>query len=302
MPKPAFPAFTPFVLLLALLASPESPQASPPAAGAPVERSWLDANGDPLPLRTDEEVEEFLRTAPVKELEGISRGVAGARKALLQKGDIKMHAVFRTVTVEERERRLQNRVVWFYRDHYIHEPAAYALSELLALEMVPPAVERTLRGTPGSLQIWVEGATAAVDRKKEGRRSPDERSIMLQYYQMQVFDNLINNLDRNQGNILIDPHERAWLIDHTRAFVRDTQLATPDTVRRVERGLWEKLRSLSDQELEAAIEPYLPGPERAALLERRRLLVELIQGKIDLLGDEGVLFDRAELSPRRPEK
>ena len=301
MPIPAVPAFTPFVVLLALLASAESPQPSPPAAGAPVERSWLDANGDPLPLRTNEEVEEFLRTAPVKELKGISRGVAGARKALLQTGDIKMHAVFRTVAVEEREHRLRSRVVWFFRDHYIHEPAAYALSELLGLEMVPPAVERTLRGTPGSLQIWVEGAAAAVDQK-EGFRSPDERSSLLQYYQMQVFDNLINNLDRNQGNILFDPHWRAWLIDHTQAFVRDRQLPAPDTVRRVERGLWEKLRSLSDQELEAAIEPYLPGPERAALLERRRLLVELIQGKIDLLGDEGVLFDRAELRPRRPEK
>ena len=40
------------------------------------------------------------------------------------------------------------------------------------------------------------------------------------------------------------------------------------------------------------------GPERGALLERRRLLVELIQSKIELLGEDGVLFDRSELEVR----
>jgi hypothetical protein len=225
--------------------------------------------------------------------------VAGARKTLLRKGDIELHAVFRTVAVEERQRQLQARLVWFFRDHYIHEPAAYALSELLGLEMVPPAVVRTVRGTPGSLQLWLEDVKASVELQETGAESPDQRAVMFQYYQMQVFDNLINNLDRNQGNILVDTDWRGWLIDHTRAFIRDRQLPSPATVRRCERGFWERLRSLSDAELEAAIEPYIPGPERAALLERRRLLVEHIQSKIDLVGADGVLFDRAELEVRR---
>jgi hypothetical protein len=265
------------------------------AASPAEERQWLDPEGGPLPLKTDEEVEEFLRTATVKNLEDIGRGVGGAQKALLQKGDLEMAAVFRTIAIAVQRPSRTDRRGPFFRDHYIHEPAAYALSELLGLEMVPPSVERTIAGTPGSLQIFVEGAKAAVDLKNEGAKPASERVVMFRYYQMQVFDNLINNVDRNQGNILVDPHGRAWLIDHTRAFVRDQELVSPNTVRRIERGLWEKLKSLSDAELEAAIEPYIPSIERAAFLERRRLLVELIQAKIDLIGEEAVLFDHAEL-------
>jgi hypothetical protein len=295
---PYAPIATTVALLLAPLTPARPGQAAPSVSSAPVERSWLDSNGDPLPLQTDKELEEFLRTAKVVKLERTSRGVAGAQKALLRKGDIEMHAVFRTVAIEERQQRMRDRVVWFFRDHYIHEPAAYALSELLGLEMVPPAVERTIRGTPGSLQLWLEDVKASVELKEKGIQAPDERAMLLQFYQMQLFDNLINNLDRNQGNILVDAQWRGWLIDHTRAFVRDRKLPTPQMVRRVERGVWERLRTVSDEELAAAVEPYIPGPERGALLERRRLLVELIQEKIDQVGEEFVLFDRTELETR----
>lgn len=261
----------------------------------PVDRPWPDAEGNPLPLRTDEELREFLRTAEVVKLEAISRGVAGTRKALLRKDDTAMYAAFRTVSVEERERRLGDRVILFFRDDYRNEPAAYALSELLDLDMVPPAVERTIRDQPGSLQVWLEDTRPAVELREDGIRAPDQKAILLQYYQMQVFDNLIQNLDRNQGNILVDEKWRVWLIDHTRAFIRDERLPSPSTVRRCERGLWERLRTVSDEEIQAAVEPYLPPPERSGLLKRRRRLVELIQEKIDTLGEEGVLFDRSEM-------
>jgi hypothetical protein len=114
---------------------------------------------------------------------------------------------------------------------------------------------------------------------------------------MHVFDNLINNIDRNMGNILFDPDWRVWLIDHSRAFIRDQKLPNPERVRRIEQHLWERLRSVSDEELEAAVEPYLAEPERAALLERRRLLVELIEQKIAQLGEDGVLFSWSSAGP-----
>jgi hypothetical protein len=181
--------------------------------------------------------------------------------------------------------------VWFFRDHYIHEPAAYVLSELLGFGMVPPTVNRKLRGEPASVQLWVENAMLETQRVERGLEPPDQRRYLLQQYQMHVFDNLINNIDRTRENIVIDPDWRFWLIDHSRAFIRDRALRAPHTVRRVERGIWERLRSVSDEELEAAIEPFLDGPERSALLERRRLLVELIEEKIELLGEDGILFD-----------
>ncbi len=274
------------VLLTAGLTGAEAQAARPDSA----HHVWLDVDGRPLSLQTDAELEEFLRTARIVESKKTKHGKWGARKLRLVKGDVTAHAACRTMAVEDRWRRFPDRDVWFFRDHYIHEPAAYALSELLGLEMVPPAVRRTVRGKPASVQIWVEGVMVALERNERGIQPPDPRDYNLQLHQMRLFDNLINNTDRNQGNILIDPDWRIWLIDHSRAFVRDQKLPAPHQVRRVERRVWERLRSLSDEELEAAVEPYLGGPERAALLERRRLLVELIEEKIAQLGEEQVVF------------
>jgi hypothetical protein len=264
--------------------------AQPALRVAPAGNVWLDVNSQPLPLQTDAELEEFLRTARIVDSKKAEHGRYGVRKLRLAKGDIAAHAACRTIAVEDRWRRLSDRDVWFFRDHHVHEPAAYALSELLGFEMVPPAVKRSVRGKPASVQLWVEGGMLEVQRHERGIPPPDPRRFALQRYQMRLFDNLINNFDRNLSNILIDSDWRIWLIDHSRAFVRDRTLRFPQEVRRVERGVWERLRSVSDEELEAAMEPYLGGPERAALLERRRLLVELLNKKIAQLGEDGVLF------------
>jgi hypothetical protein len=280
-------------LLVALLAvgvaGAEAP-AAPPAGPVSSEYVWLDVKGQPLPMQARAELEEFLQTARVIKSDKTKHGKFGVRKLWMEKDGVTAHAACRMMAFEDRKRQLKDRDVWFFRDHYIHEPAAYALSELLGLGMVPPAVKRSVNGKPASVQIWVEDSMLEIQREERGVPPPDSRSYLLQLYQMRVFDNLINNLDRNQGNIVFDSDWRVWLIDHSRAFVRDRKLPSPQVVRRVERGFWERLRSVSDEELDAAIEPYLGGPERAALIERRRLLVELIEEKIALLGEDGILF------------
>jgi len=262
-------------------------QVAPPDS---VQSAWLDVNGEPLPLQANAELEEFLRTARVVDSKKTEHGRYGVRRLRLEKDGVAAHAACRTIAIEDRWRRLPDRDVWFFRDHHIHEPAAYALSELFGFEMVPPAVQRPVGGRGASLQIWIEGAMVGIERYERGIEPPDPRRYELQRYQMRLFDNLINNLDRNLGNVLIDSDWRIWLIDHSRSFVRDQKLPDPQQVRRVERGVWERLRSVSDEELDAAMEPYLGGPERAAVLERRRLLVELIEEKIALLGEDGILF------------
>jgi hypothetical protein len=283
-------------LLTAALVGAEA-RAAGPADLASTPHVWLDARGQPLPMQSPAELEELLRTARVVESEKTEHGRFGVRRLLLEKDGLEVHAAGRMMAEEDRKRRLLEREVWFFRDHYIHEPAAYALSELLGLGMVPPAVERSVNGKPASVQLWVEDCLVEIEREKQGVQPPDSRTYLLQLYQMYVFDNLINNIDRNLGNILFDPDWRVWLIDHSRAFIRDHKLPSPERVRRIERHLWERLRTVSDEELEAAIEPYLAEPERAALLERRRLLVELIEEKIAQVGEDGVLFSWTARAP-----
>ena len=284
----------PSALLAALLAPglADAEVQAVPAEGVESESYvWLDAQGQPLPIQAKAELEDFLLTADVVGSKKTEHGRFGVRRLQLQKDGITAHAAGRMMDTEDRKRRMKDREVWFFRDHYIHEPAAYALSELLEFHMVPPAVQRSVKGKPASVQIWVENGMVELEREKKKIQPPDSRRYMLQLYQMHVFDNLINNIDRNLGNIVIDPDWRLWLIDHSQAFIRDRKLHAPQQVRRVERRVWERLRSVSDDDLEAAIEPYLGEPERTALLERRRLLVELIEGKIALLGEDGVLFN-----------
>ena len=43
-------------------------------------------------------------------------------------------------------------------------------------------------------------------------------ALSLQLQVVRVFDELIQNRDRNQGNILWTSDWKMWLIDHTRAF------------------------------------------------------------------------------------
>ena len=49
------------------------------------------------------------------------------------------------------------------------------------------------------------------------------------------------------------------------------------------------------------MKPYLEPPERAGLLERRRRLVDLIQDRIDRLGESVVLFAVEESATVGPE-
>ena len=279
--------------MVVMLASPLSAQVrevGPDARRAARAELWRGPDGEPLPFHTHAEAIDFLRTASVVSSASAPRGVTGVRKLVLEKDGVRAEAAFRTVSIEKRNERLGGRTVFFFRDHYLNEVAAYALSRTLHGDVIPPTVERSLRGKAGSLQLWFQGTFAEVERVEQKLEPPDRRSFLLQLHMMRVFDNLINNLDRNQGNILIDPGWRLWLIDHTRAFSRDRVLPSPELIRRVARPFWDRLRSISDEELQQVVTQHLPGPERAALVERRRLLVKLIEEKIELLGEEGVLF------------
>jgi hypothetical protein len=96
-----------------------------------------------------------------------------------------------------------------------HEVAAYALSRTAGFHFVPPTVAFDRAGRPGSLQWFVPELNVA---RKGGVRPDDSRLVLLH-----VFDYLIRNADRNQGNYgsagSADAEERGALvaIDHGQA-------------------------------------------------------------------------------------
>jgi hypothetical protein len=168
------------------------------------------------------------------------------------------------------------------------------VSRLLGMGNVPPTVMRTVNGKKGSVQLWIENAMTEKARRAKGVYPPN-RSIVNQYADdMNVFDYLINNIDRHQGNILYGPDWQLWLIDHTQAFGRDPKLLDTGRLRRCSRTLWGKLRSLDDELIGGSLEPYMGPDEINALLKRRSEIIARLEAKIGAEGEKKVLFNYAQ--------
>ncbi len=276
--------------------SPSSvPQAEPIEVEEETEVSstrWLDPNGRELPFTSPEQVRDFLAKARVLSVDDIPIGVTKPKRLLLDHGGNQSRAAFRYVDVRaDRQRLSTGKMVMFFRDSYINEVAAYELARMLGLDNIPPAVIREVDNQKGSVQMWVENAIMDNQRRADSLKPPDQLHFNRQFYDMRVFDNLINNVDRNQGNILYDQDWKLWMIDHTRSFNRDKRLPAPNDVIQCSRGLWERLKALDESEVLARLSPYVTAPEARALLVRRERLIELIEEKIARQGEQRVLFD-----------
>jgi hypothetical protein len=280
------------VIVVALCMNPQSAHAEPPTGIDGY--VWLDADDRPLPFQDHGTIQEWMRSANVLSREKVGRGIAGVEKLVLEHEGIQFHAAFRSVdvTVRKAAPRGVERSTKKYRDAAIFESAAYELSELLGIGRVPPVVGRRIDDLNGTVQIWMEGTRPEVVLIQENQlRPPDPLRWNQQKQIMFVFDNLICNSDRNQGNLLIDRGWNIWFIDHTRAFKRSSKLIYLDKLTSCDRRLWSSLRDINDETIQQRLEPYLESQEITKLLTRRRTLVRRIQGMIDKQGEETVLFD-----------
>lgn len=274
------------------------------AEGPPPEEAstprWWGLDGQPLPFRTEEEVEEFLRSAAILEIEDIPEGVTKPQKAVLELGTVRAHAAFRYHHDEGRGAKLADGTTqMFFLDSYKNEVVAYELSRLLGMTNVPPAVIREIGGRNGSLQLWIENGVTQKKRQAESLPMPAEFVVRAnrQTADMDIFDNLINNTDRNAGNILWGPDWNLWLIDHTRAFARSTTLVRPDEVTRCSRPLWEAMLALDEEVVTVRLRPYLGTFEIRGLLARRDKLVKALEREIERRGETAVIFEPGEATP-----
>jgi hypothetical protein len=108
---------------------------------------------------------------------------------------------------------------------------------------------------------------------------------------MRDFDQLIYNMDRNQGNMLIDRDWRVWAIDHSRSFRTATTLRDPSVLRRITAALLQHMKTLTEPDLEANLTPFISKEAIEALLVRRDLLVKFFETQITEKGPDVVLTD-----------
>ena len=172
-----------------------------------------------MPFQNDSEILEFLRTARVVTWKSVGVGVNDISKVLLEKDGVQLHAAFRKVSIFKQRIKMDNGdIKSSFRDDCRFELAAYRLSRPLGLDNVPPVVKRKIGSDTGTLQVWVENAMMEMERHSENLQPPRELPWTQQWQTIRLFDNLIENDDRNEGNILIDVDWKLWMIDHTGSF------------------------------------------------------------------------------------
>jgi hypothetical protein len=238
-------------------------------------------------------IEEFLRTAEVVRSRPVGKGVTETWRLTLEDGDMTHDASFQSVDKRSPAKALGGgRTEVHFVDSYRYNIAAYRLALLLDLEdMVPVSVERKWRAKTGAMTWWVDDVSMDENEMKvKGLKPPDSTSWSEQIYKVRLFSQLIQDTDRNRGNLLITRGWRIWMIDFTRAFRRWPRLTSPAGLERCDGTLLQALRNLTRGDLESALRDTLAPAELDGLVARRELLVRHFDDLIRERGEDTVLY------------
>ena len=243
---------------------------------------------------TPAEMEAFLLKAPLMgRLRGTGKGVTDSKKGTLSDGRV-THAVHVQDIDDKRDVFSAGaKTELNFRDWYGYNIAGYKLAELIGLDTVPVpmSVERRLEDKPAAVTWWVDDVMMdEEDRQKKGSQGMSPLRTLNQLFVMTVFDELIQNKDRNRGNILWTKDGKMWLIDHTRAFRTGKELLNPAQLKRCEKGLLERLRGLTAESLDEAVGKWLTKPEKEAIMARRDLIVKHFDALIAKQSEAAVLY------------
>ena len=248
---------------------------------------------DPAPALSAAEMEAFLLDAELTDVRDAGAGVTGSQRATASDGRLTHDVHIQSVDIS-RSRFVARgaRVELNFRDSYLYNIAAYRLAVLLGIDNVPMSVLRRIGGRPAAVTWWVDDvAMTEGERLDQRAMGPDPARTSRQFYTQYVFDELIQNRDRNQGNTLWTTDWKMWLIDHTRAFRQDVELTRPEQLLRIDRGLLDNLRGLTPDALEAALGDVLSRGERSSVMRRRDLLLQHFDDRIARFGERGVVLD-----------
>jgi hypothetical protein len=240
----------------------------------------------------------FLKSAKVVQSRPIGKGVTGALRLTLSDGSLTHDAAFQSVDqrssaqdIREGNRRAGELL---FADSYHYNIAAWELSRLLGLDrMMPVTIERRHNGASGALSWWVDDVMMdEAERERTAATPPGGLSLDVseQRQTMQVFAELVQDTDRNKGNVIYTNDWRLVMLDFTRAFRTQAALRTPAALGRIDRDLLARLRALSRNEVARAAGSHLSPFEVDAMMKRRDLIVQHFDRLVKERGEAAVLF------------
>ncbi|HXW04922.1 MAG TPA: hypothetical protein VD833_06815 [Vicinamibacterales bacterium] len=262
--------------------APEQPAAPQPSAEQAAQPA--------APSLTDEQIEKFLTTARVTRTKGISKGVTNSVRVTLSDGTLTHDAHVQVIDERKTSGPSAGGTEMNFRDSWVFNIAAYKLDRLIGMNLVPVSVERRHKTQPAAFTWWVDDVQMDEgERLKRKATSPLPAQWNEQMQMVRVFDQLIYNMDRNLGNLLITKDWQVWAIDHTRAFRLHKELKAPENITRCDRQMYERLKQLDKATLTRAMGNHLASWEIDAILARRDAII----ARLDQ-GGPGALFDRRD--------
>jgi hypothetical protein len=230
------------------------------------------------PSLSEEQQEAFLKSAKVVRTRGAGKGVTNTIRATLSDGTLTHEAQIQTIDESMQVFKGSQGVEFNFKDSWRYNVAAYRLNRILQLGLIPVSIERTHNGKTGAFTWWIDEVLMDEgERIKKRTQVPDTEEWNRQMWHVRIFDQLIYNVDRNLGNLVIDKSWRVWMIDHSRAFRLMEELKAPKDLRKVERGAFERLKTIDRPTVDKAVGNYLTSDEKRRMLQRRDAIVKLFE-------------------------
>lgn len=207
------------------------------------------------------EFEAYIRDTPIDHFEEVPIGVTHPKRAYFAPGGLVRSVAWKVLP--------PGRPAGYW-ESYKSEIAAYELDKLLDMGMVPVSVEKKWKGDTAAAILWL----SPIHSWKEMEPKPKPGKWVRQVSRMKMFDNFICNKDRNAGNLLVDDEWNLYLIDHSRAFLTDKDMAVK--MQSVDREFWERIQALDEGKLTEALGKWVDKPViRAMIARRERMKVEI---------------------------
>ena len=221
------------------------------------------------------EFEEYIRTAEIERFDDISLGVTHPKRAYFKPGGLVASVAWKVLPPGRPSG---------YWESYKSEIAAYELDKLLDMRMVPVSVEKRYKGLTAAAILWL----TPIHSWKEMEAKPKPAKWVRQVARMKMFDNFICNKDRNAGNLMVDDDWNLFLIDHSRAFITDKDLAVK--MEHIDPEIWNRMLALDEPALNAAIGKWVEGGVVKSILARREKMKIAIDKLVAANGEAAVFL------------
>ena len=199
------------------------------SVATPVARPWSDqdqvaqpATATPL---SDDQIEAFLRDAKVVKTKSVGKGVTGTLRATMTDGTLTHDAQIQQIEEKKTQFEAAGAAEFNFEDSWRFNVAAYRVDRLIGLQMVPVTVSRKWKSAPAAFTWWIDDVMMDEGKRLKDKTQPPDSGLWNEQMQMvRVFDQLIYNVDRNMGNLLIGKHV-AGVGDRSHTRVPDSEHA-----------------------------------------------------------------------------